>query len=559
MLRLFLASLLLVAAPATAQDDLPFIGSVSAADPRAEAAGMEMLRAGGSATDAAIAVMLALTVVEPQGSGIGGGGFYVRGDAAGSVETIDGRETAPAAATERWFYGKDGELLSYRDSVLSGLSVGVPGNIALAARAHERHGRLPWSALFEPAIRLAGDGFAINRRLHDSLARSAGRADLSDAAKRLFFDAEGAPLAAGTLVRNPELARTLEAVAARGAPAFYSGGIAAAIVDEVAPATPGPAAMTQDDVAGYEAKDRAAVCGSYRGYRVCGMGPPSSGGVAVVQMLGQLERFDLAALGARNPVTWHLFAESQALAYADRELYLADSDYVAVPVEGLIERTYLAQRSALISPDARLSNVEAGRPAGAQARADGNEPVETGTSHLAVVDARGTMVSYTSTIEGPFGSGLMAAGFYLNNELTDFSRQPQVDGVPVANRVEGGKRPRSSMAPTIVWDPQGRPVLVVGAVGGATIPVQTARAIIGVVDFGLSARDALALPFVMTRGDTLLIEEGSWLTRAAPAFAALGWEVDVASPPLKAGAILREGAVWEAARDPRIARELVIP
>ena len=559
MLRLFLASLLLVAAPATAQDDLPFIGSVSAADPRAEAAGMEMLRAGGSATDAAIAVMLALTVVEPQSSGIGGGGFYVRGDAAGSVETIDGRETAPAAATERWFYGEDGELLSYRDSVLSGLSVGVPGNIALAARAHERHGRLPWSALFEPAIRLAGDGFAINRRLHDSLARSAGRADLSDAAKRLFFDAEGAPLAAGTLVRNPELARTLEAVAARGAPAFYSGGIAAAIVGEVAPATPGPAAMTQDDVAGYEAKDRAAVCGSYRGYRVCGMGPPSSGGVAVVQMLGQLERFDLAALGARNPVTWHLFAESQALAYADRELYLADSDYVAVPVEGLIERTYLAQRSALISPDARLSNVEAGRPAGAQARADGNEPVETGTSHLAVVDARGTMVSYTSTIEGPFGSGLMAAGFYLNNELTDFSRQPQVDGVPVANRVEGGKRPRSSMAPTIVWDPQGRPVLVVGAAGGATIPVQTARAIIGVVDFGLSARDALALPFVMTRGDTLLIEEGSWLTRAAPAFAALGWEVDVASPPLKAGAILREGAVWEAARDPRIARELVIP
>ena len=559
MIRLFACLALLFAplAPLVAQDGLPFIGSVSAADPRAEAAGMEMLRDGGSATDAAIAVMLVLTVVEPQSSGIGGGGFYLRGDANGAVESIDGRETAPAAATSDWFY-VEGELPSYSDSVMSGLSVGVPGNIALAAQAHRRHGKLPWARLFEPAIAHAENGFAINRRLAEYLERLSDRAGATPEGKAMFFDADGKAAPAGRHVRNPELARTLRAVAEQGSDAFYRGALATDLAGTVAAATPHAEAMTREDIAGYEAKAREAVCGSYRGYRICGMGPPSSGGVAVLQMLGQLERFDLAASGLGSARTWHLFAESQRLAYADRELYLADSDYVEVPVAGLVDPAYLTSRSALISPDRRLETVEAGSPDGAQARADGDEPFERGTSHFAVVDTDATMVSYTSTIEGPFGSGLMSGGFYLNNELTDFSRRPDMDGVPVANRVEGGKRPRSSMAPTVVWDPEGRPVLVVGAAGGSTIPVQTARAIIGVIDFGLSAKDALALPFVMTRGDRLLVEEGTWLETAD--FAKFGWDqIDAISPPLKAGAIKREGTIWEAARDPRIDRQLVIP
>ena len=549
------------ASPADVPGDLPFIGSVSAADPRAEAAGMAMLKRGGSATDAAIATMLALTVVEPQSSGIGGGGFLVRGAADGSVETVDGRETAPMGATPDWFLNADGSVPPFMESVLSGLSVGVPGNIALAAEAHGRHGKLPWAVLFEPAIKLARDGFAINVRLAQSLTQSSDRAASSAGGRALFYDGQNRPLPAGTLVRNPDLARTFEAIAERGPEAFYRGPIAREIAETVASATPRPAPMTEADIAAYEAKLRDGVCGLYRGYRVCGMGPPSSGGVAVLQILGQLERFDLRALGLGNPVTWHLFLESQRLAYADRELYLADSDFVSVPVAGLIDRAYLAERSALISPDTTMAEALPGVPRGAQsALADGDEPEEHGTSHIAAVDAMGTMISYTSTIEGAFGSGLTANGFYLNNELTDFSRSPTVDGKPVANRVEPGKRPRSSMAPTVVFDPEGRPVLAIGAAGGSTIPVTTARAIIGAIDFDLSSRQALALPFTMAFGDSVLAEQGSWLERRVPALRALGHEnISLREAPIKAGAIKREGAIWEAARDPRLEDVLLVP
>ena len=549
------------ASPADVPGDLPFIGSVSAADPRAEAAGMAMLKRGGSATDAAIATMLALTVVEPQSSGIGGGGFLVRGAADGSVETVDGRETAPMGATPDWFLNADGSVPPFMESVLSGLSVGVPGNIALAAEAHGRHGKLPWAVLFEPAIKLARDGFAINVRLAQSLTQSSDRAASSAGGRALFYDGQNRPLPAGTLVRNPDLARTFEAIAERGPEAFYRGPIAREIAETVASATPRPAPMTEADIAAYEAKLRDGVCGLYRGYRVCGMGPPSSGGVAVLQILGQLERFDLRALGLGNPVTWHLFLESQRLAYADRELYLADSDFVSVPVAGLIDRAYLAERSALISPDTTMAEALPGVPRGAQsALADGDEPEERGTSHIAAVDAMGTMISYTSTIEGAFGSGLTANGFYLNNELTDSSRSPTVDGKPVANRVEPGKRPRSSMAPTVVFDPEGRPVLAIGAAGGSTIPVTTARAIIGAIDFDLSSRQALALPFTMAFGDSVLVEQGSWLERRVPALRALGHEnISLREAPIKAGAIKREGAIWEAARDPRLEDVLLVP
>ena len=571
MIKLFARSLaailVLTGAPALhAQEaaslaELPFIGSVSAADPRAEAAGMAMLKQGGSATDAAIATMLALTVVEPQSSGIGGGGFLVRGAADGSVETVDGRETAPMGATPDWFLNADGSVPPFMDSVLSGLSVGVPGNIALAAEAHARHGKLTWATLFEPAIELARDGFAINVRLAQSLAQSRDRAAASEGGRALFYDEEGRPLPAGTLVRNPELAQVFEAIARSGPEAFYRGPIAREIAETVASETPRPAPLTGADIARYEAKIRDGVCGVYRGYRICGMGPPSSGGVAVLQILGQLERFDLRALGLGNPVTWHLFLESQRLAYADRELYIADSDFVSVPVAGLLDPAYLAERSALIAPDRTMAEAQPGMPRGVQtALADGDEAEEHGTSHIAAVDAGGTMISYTSTIEGAFGSGLTTNGFYLNNELTDFSRSPTIDGKPVANRVEPGKRPRSSMAPTVVFDPEGRPVLAVGAAGGSTIPVTTVRAIIGVIDFGLSSRQALALPFTMAFGDSVLVEEGSWLERRIPALQALGHtDISVREAPIKAGAIKREGTIWEAARDPRLEDVLLIP
>ena len=536
-------------------------GAVSAADPRAQEAGEAILRKGGSATDAAIAVMLALTVVEPQSSGIGGGGFLVRGEADGDVTTYDGRETAPAGATPTWFLDENGKLPDFRSSVRSGLSVGVPGNIALAAKAHGEHGKLPWADLFAPAIELARDGFRINPRMHDALGRSRATGGYSDAAKALFYGADGEPLPAGTLVRNEELARSFESIAAGGAAAFYSGTNALALATTVAADTPKPGAMTYADIGAYVAKEREEVCTTYRAYRICSMGPPTSGGIAVQQMLGQLERFDLSALGPNNPVTWHLFVESQRLAYADRELYLADSDYVSVPVEGLLDKGYLAQRSALISQDSSLATVTAGSPRGAPlALADGDEPEEHGTSHLAVVDGEGTMVSYTSTIESAFGSGLMVGGYYLNNELTDFSRSPEIDGRMVANRVEGGKRPRSSMSPTIVYDPQGKPFMVVGAAGGSTIPVTTARAIIGAVDFKLTARQSLALPFLMAFGNSVLIEQGTWLEERAEDFRALGHEdLSIRPAPIKGGAILWRKGAWESARDPRLDGHLDMP
>ena len=548
-------------ASAPAEPAPSFAGSVSAADPRAQAAGEAMLARGGSATDAAIAIMLALTVVEPQSSGIGGGGFMVRGTADGVVSTFDGRETAPAGATPEWFLDASGKLPPRSESVRSGLSVGVPGNIALAAKAHAAHGKLPWADLFAPAIELARDGFEVNPRLNGMLASAKDRSAHSAAARALYFEASGEPRPVGAIIVNETLAKTFETIAEAGPDAFYTGALAQEIASTVTDDTPHAGAMTPADIAGYEAKEREPVCGSYRAYRICAMGPPTSGGVAVLQMLGQLERFDLAEMGLRNPRTWHLFVESQRLAYADRELYLADSDFVSVPLPGLVDPEYLAGRSALIAADARLAEAQPGTPPGAdRSLADGDEPEEHGTSHFAVVDGSGVMISYTSTIEGAFGSGLMAGGFFLNNELTDFSRSPEVDGRPVANRVEPGKRPRSSMAPTVVYDPQGQPFLAVGAAGGSTIPVQTARSIIGAIDFGLSAQEILALPFIMAFGDRLLLEQGTWLEEQAEAFRALGHsEVLVREAPVKGGAVLRGADGWESARDPRLQGQIEIP
>ncbi len=540
-----------------------FAGEVTAADPRAQEAGLAILRQGGNATDAAIATMLALTVVEPQSSGIGGGGFFVRGDARGVVTTLDGRETAPAGAFPEWFLDAGGKVPPFTESQASGLSVGVPGNVALAWKAHERFGKLPWTALFQPAIALARQGFVINQQLFNSAQANRELAAASASGRAWLYGTDGKPLPVGTRVTNAALADTFSAIAAEGPKAFYAGQRAQTVAANVAAATPRPKPMTTADITSYEARERPPVCGRYRGYRICGMGPPSSGGMAVIGILGMLERFDLRALGPRNPVTWHVFLEAQRLAYADRELYAADSDFITVPVRGLTDPAYLSGRGALISPDRSLGLVTAGTPPGAPlALADGDEPEEHGTSHFAAVDAAGTMVSYTSTIESAFGSGLMANGFYLNNELTDFSRSPAgPDGRPVANRVEPGKRPRSSMAPTVVWDPQGRPVLAVGAAGGPTIPVSTVRAIIGFIDFGLGPRDALALPFIMAMGDTVLLEKGTWLEGAADRFRALGHaQLIIREAPIKAGAVGRlPGGEWQAARDPRVETNVEVP
>ena len=556
-LTIFAAPLLLLqgcatlpAASAPASDAK---GLVSAADPRAAEAGAAMLRQGGSATDAAIATMLALTVVEPQSSGIGGGGFFLRATPDGEIATIDGRETAPSGADERWFLDTEGKPLPFMQAVVSGLSVGVPGNIRLAEQAHARFGKLPWATLFKPAIELASGGWTLTERGREFLVRAKNRAAHQDDLEAVFYDESGEARPAGTLLRNRALAASLEQIARNGPDWFYTGTNAVAIATEVAAETPRSGALTAQDIGAYQAKERRQVCGDYRGYSICGMGPPSSGATTVYAILKQLERYDLAALGPRSATFWHLFAESQRLAYADRERYLADADFISVPVAGLTDPDYLAARGALISTTGTMATPQAGVPVGMTlAPPDGAEPEENGTSHFVAIDRWGDMVSYTSTIEGSFGSGIVVGGYYLNNELTDFSMVPEVDGRPVANRVEGGKRPRSSMAPTLVFDANGAPFMAVGAAGGSTIPVQVARVLIGVIDFGLPLDEAVALPVLFSPTDAISIEQGTWLEDLIPQLQALGHaQVSARGLPLKVNAALRTPAGWVGAADPR--------
>jgi gamma-glutamyltranspeptidase/glutathione hydrolase len=526
-------------------------GMVSAADPRAAAAGVEMLRKGGTAADAAFATLLALNVVEPQSSGIGGGGYLVYSPGGGAPVSFDGREIAPHAATGTWFF-RDGKPMDIREAIPGGKSVGVPGNIRMMALAHQRFGKLPWADLFQPAIRLARDGFKITPRLHESLDKYRETGALSAQARALFYDRDGNPLPVGTLVKNPAFTSFLEQLAARGADSFYVGPNQQAIVTTVDAAPRNPSQMASGDIATYAAKPRDPVCGTYRGYRICGMGPSSSGGTTVFETLKQLERFNLSALGSNSPTAWHLIAESMRLAYADREQYLGDPDYVSVPVAGLIDPAYLARRSALISSDKTIANVTAGTPLGAPNVTCAAAPSEErGTSHFVAVDSAGNVASETSTIESAFGSGLMVSGYYLNNELTDFNLAPDKNGCPTANRVEGGKRPRSSMSPTIVWGPEGHVRLAVGAAGGATIPAQVLKVIIGVIDWHLTAQQAIALPTIFAPGDTVFVEQGTFLEGTVPQLQALGHKVQVREPGFKANAIEWVNGRWVGAADPR--------
>jgi gamma-glutamyltranspeptidase/glutathione hydrolase len=555
--RLLLPFAFLLAACATAPAETPAaaappVGAVSAADPRAAEAGMEMLRAGGSAADAAAAVMLALSVVEPQSSGIGGGGFLLYHDeSADRIASYDGRETAPAAATPTYFLDIEGRPRPRRETVPGGLSVGVPGNLRLIELAHERHGRLPWARLFAPAIRLARDGFAISPRMHRMLSGERSLAGSTPWARAQFYRPDGAPKPVGTIVRNPELAALLERLAERGPEHFYTGAAAANLVAAVRGAARNPSPMTQDDLATYQARERPPVCGRYRGHRVCGMGPPSSGATTVFAILKQLERFDLAALGPDSPAAWHLIAESMRLAYADREAWIGDPDHVAVPTAGLMDEAYLASRSALISPERAMDRAGAGTPPGAAPRTAAPAAEMPSTSHFVAVDAAGDVASYTSTIEGIWGSGLTVDGYFLNNELTDFSFAPEQEGAPVANRVEGGKRPRSSMSPTIVYGPDGEVRIAIGAAGGTTIIAQVAKALIGVIDWDMSAQAAIAMPQLIGYGERVTIERGTPLEAMAPALRAMGHEVVLVEGSYKANAVEHEGGRWSGAADPR--------
>jgi gamma-glutamyltranspeptidase/glutathione hydrolase len=527
-------------------------GMVSAADPRAAAAGVEILRQGGSAADAAFATLLALNVVEPQSSGIGGGGYLVYSERGGPAVTFDGREKAPAAATGTWFY-KNGQPMEFDDAQPGGKSVGVPGNVRMMGQAHQRYGKVPWAALFQPAIKLAREGFKVTPRLHSSLLNYPKTGALSAEARAIFYQPDGQPKPVGALVKNPDFASFLEKLAKLGPDSFYVGPNAQAIAATVRGAPHNPAPMTAGDVASYDAKPRPPVCGMYRTYRVCGMGPSSSGGFTVFAALKLLERFDLSALGPHSATAWHLIAESERLAYADRDKYLADEDFVRVPLAGLMDSAYLASRSALISPTTTQASVHAGTPAGAEVVCTPEPQTERGTSHFVAVDRWGDVASETSTIESSFGSGLMVNGYYLNNELTDFSFQPEKDGCPIANRVEGGKRPRSSMSPTIVYGPDGRVLLAVGAAGGSTIPAQVIKTIVGALDFHLPPQEALALPMIYSPGDTVYVEKGTFLEGLIPQLKALGHsDVKTLTPgTFKANAIEWLDGRWVGGADPR--------
>jgi gamma-glutamyltranspeptidase/glutathione hydrolase len=528
------------------------LGAVSAADPRAAQAGLEILRAGGSATDAAIATAIALTVVEPQSSGIGGGGFLIHHDERSrGLTSFDGREEAPSAASPNWFFGADGKPVD--DPSVGGRAAGVPGNVRMFALAHRQHGKLPWGKLFDPAIRLARDGFQLTPRGQEAVASWRPEAlRLTPWARATFLQADGKAKPVGSVIRNPELAGLLSEIARFGPDHFYTGPVADRIVAAVRAAPRNPAPMVKGDLASYDAKQREVRCGTYRRHRVCGMGPPSSGATTVFAVLKQLERFDLASLGPDNPQAWHLIAESTRLAYADREAYLADPDHVSVPTAGLMNEAYLASRSALIQPGRAMAQVTHGTPPGATKTAFVRHEEPAGTSHMVASDRWGNVATLTSTIEAPWGSGVTVNGMFLNNELTDFHVVPAgPNGLPVANRVEAGKRPRSSMSPTIVYGPDGEVRLAIGAAGGPTIIMQVAKAIIGVVDWGRTAQQAIALPTLVSAGQGVAVERGSALEAMVPALTALGHRVSIRPPGFKANAIERVGGRWIGAADPR--------
>lgn len=538
----------------------------ASANPLASAAGREMLRAGGSAIDAAIAMQAVLTLVEPQSSGIGGGAFILYWDGQ-RVQAFDGRETAPAGVDEHLFQHADGRPMGFREAQIGGRSVGVPGVLRALEMAHGQHGKLPWKTLFAPAIALAEEGFAVSPRLHGLLAEDPYITD-SAAMARYFLDADGKPLAIGKRLRNPDLARTFKLIAQQGAQAFYTGELAQAMVQAVG-AHPNPGRLSLDDLRQYQARQRQPVCGPYKAWRVCGMPPPSSGGVAVLQTLGILEavqrqdpQLDLAALAPSKsasaaglepkPLAVHLIAEAERLAFADRALYLADSDHVAVNLKGLIDPGYLAGRARLIGEHS-LKRAEPGNPPGpAMALAPDRSPLRMSTSHVSAVDAYGGAVAMTTSVEAAFGAHIMVGGFLLNNQLTDFSFIPHEGDRPVANRVAAGKRPLSSMSPTLVFDgADGALLASLGSPGGSQIIGYVNKTLIGLLDWQLDPQAAINLPNFGSRNFSTEVEAGLASQALIDALRARGHEVTPMEMTSGTQVIQRTDSGWRAGADPR--------
>ncbi len=503
-----LAAICLISTPLASAESLPQAVTteremIVTANPLATAAGARVLRKGGTAADAMVAAQVVLGLVEPQASGLGGGAFVVYYDAkTGALTTFDGREKAPAAAQENRFDG-----LGFFAAWQSGLSVGVPGTPRVMEAVHELYGKEKWRKLFQDGIRLARKGFALTARTSEQVQSLLDRNPSCD--DRLFFrdpaafeyfanpDCSAKP--AGTRIKNADYARTLKAIAKHGADAFYTGriaeNIAAAVVTD--PAIPGD--MTVEDLANYDVVERTPVCIEYRGYDVCGMGPPSSGALAVGQILGILENFELSGepLDVENV---HLFAQAGRLAFADRNKFVGDTDFVTVPVDGMLDKDYLATRASMIS-NMDMGSAAPGEPPGEfDPTAPHNAAKNSGTSHISIVDRWGNALSMTTTIESSFGNGVLVDGFLLNNELTDFSfAATDSTGVPIANRVQANKRPRSSMSPSIVFDEHGRVAIVTGSPGGSRIIGYTAQSIVNIIDFGLDPQEAINVPHYMNR------------------------------------------------------------
>lgn len=507
--------------PAVSTAQVGGVAGVGAANPMATDAGLATLRAGGSAVDAAVSVMSMLGLVEPQSSGLGGGGFLMYYDAkTRKITMLDGRETAPAGATPTMFMDADGKPLPFPQAVVSGRATGVPGVMAMLGVAHSRFGKLPWARLFRPAITAADSGFVVARRLGRFANGSSTQATVGDV-RALYTKPNGEVAKAGDVIRNPAYAATLRALAARGPRAINEGPIARAIVERLQRG-PIPGSMTLADLASYKPVERTPVCTRFLEYTVC-VPPPPSSGVSVLHLLDLLEHTDITKRGPDDPQAWYLFAEASRIMYADRDEYIADPAFANVPVRGMLDPAYVAERAKLIGERAGPP-PEAGRPRGSARSADATIEAN-GTSHFVIIDREGNVVSMTATVESVFGSGRVVGGFFLNNEMTDFSFVPVIDGKPVANSVAPGKRPRSSMLPTIVLDSSGRFLAALGSPGGSSILAYNAKALVGLLAWKLPMQQAIDLPNIIARGREVLGEVSKFAPAIVEGLAARGMTV----------------------------------